>query len=296
MLFNRYNLFKNHGEFVHLNMLKWALKFVPELGKKTVSDDETVKSIDIGVGGVDVKTVNDTSNQETEKHLPYADVQVNSISQPVANFATDNYEEMRSVTFDNGDKVKLDNYTKVIASKSLENLDTQEPTVKQAISFYDLDPVKVDGVDHNFITQLAYLNKGVDGAITTTDDVKEFKPYTSIMRDDNSLASQVKILHDGEDNLIGLSMPVTGEVYSIKFPETDNRPFEIAGVYNGIDEHTGMELFGNGYPRLMSFVLSQQHNEQGQKLNSIMLRDMGNKNYAIDVSSLNLFFKEMSEN
>lgn len=296
MLFNRYNLFKNHGEFVHLNMLKWALKFVPELGKKTVSDDETVKSIDIGVGGVDVKTVNDTSNQETEKHVPYTDVQVNSISQPVANFATDNYEEMRSVTFDNGDKVKLDNYTKVIASKSLENLDTQEPTVKQAISFYDLDPVKVDGVDHNYITQLAYLNKGVDGAITTTDDVKEFKPYTSIMRDDNSLASQVKILHDGEDNLIGLSMPVTGEVYSIKFPETDNRPFEIAGVYNGIDEHTGMELFGNGYPRLMSFVLSQQHNEQGQKLNSIMFRDMGNKNYAIDVSSLNLFFKEMSEN
>lgn len=296
MLFNRYNLFKNHGEFVHLNMLKWALKFVPELGKKTVSDDETVKSIDIGVGGVDVKTVNDTSNQETEKHVPYTDVQVNSISQPVANFATDNYEEMRSVTFDNGDKVKFDNYTKVIASKSLENLDTQEPTVKQAISFYDLDPVKVDGVDHNFITQLAYLNKGVDGAITTTDDVKEFKPYTSIMRDDNSLASQVKILHDGEDNLIGLSMPVTGEVYSIKFPETDNRPFEIAGVYNGIDEHTGMELFGNGYPRLMSFVLSQQHNEQGQKLNSIMFRDMGNKNYAIDVSSLNLFFKEMSEN
>lgn len=296
MLFNRYNLFKNHGEFVHLNMLKWALKFVPELGKKTVSDDETVKSIDIGVGGVDVKTVNDTSNQETEKHVPYTDVQVNSISQPVANFATDNYEEMRSVTFDNGDKVKLDNYTKVIASKSLENLETQEPTVKQAISFYDLDPVKVDGVDHNYITQLAYLNKGVDGAITTTDDVKEFKPYTSIMRDDNSLASQVKILHDGEDNLIGLSMPVTGEVYSIKFPETDNRPFEIAGVYNGIDEHTGMELFGNGYPRLMSFVLSQQHNEQGQKLNSIMFRDMGNKNYAIDVSSLNLFFKEMSEN
>lgn len=296
MLFNRYNLFKNHGEFVHLNMLKWALKFVPELGKKTVSDDETVKSIDIGVGGVDVKTVNDTSNQETEKHVPYTDVQVNSISQPVANFATDNYEEMRSVTFDNGDKVKFDNYTKVIASKSLENLDTQEPTVKQAISFYDLDPVKVDGVDHNYITQLAYLNKGVDGAITITDDVKEFKPYTSIMRDDNSLASQVKILHDGEDNLIGLSMPVTGEVYSIKFPETDNRPFEIAGVYNGIDEHTGMELFGNGYPRLMSFVLSQQHNEQGQKLNSIMFRDMGNKNYAIDVSSLNLFFKEMSEN
>lgn len=296
MLFNRYNLFKNHGEFVHLNMLKWALKFVPELGKKTVSDDETVKSIDIGAGGVDVKTVNDTSNQETEKHVPYTDVQVNSISQPVANFATDNYEEMRSVTFDNGDKVKLDNYTKVIASKSLENLDTQEPTVKQAISFYDLDPVKVDGVDHNYITQLAYLNKGVDGAITTTDDVKEFKPYTSIMRDDNSLASQVKILHDGEDNLIGLSMPVTGEVYSIKFPETDNSPFEIAGVYNGIDEHTGMELFGNGYPRLMSFVLSQQHNEQGQKLNSIMFRDMGNKNYAIDVSSLNLFFKEMSEN
>lgn len=296
MLFNRYNLFKNHGEFVHLNLLKWALKFVPELGKKTVSDDETVKSIDIGIGGVDVKTVNDTSNQETEKHVPYTDVQVNSISQPVANFATDNYEEMRSVTFDNGDKVKLDNYTKVIASKSLENLDTQEPTVKQAISFYDLDPVKVDGVDHNYITQLAYLNKGVDGAITTTDDVKEFKPYTSIMRDDNSLASQVKILHDGEDNLIGLSMPVTGEVYSIKFPETDNRPFEIAGVYNGIDEHTGMELFGNGYPRLMSFVLSQQHNEQGQKLNSIMFRDMGNKNYAIDVSSLNLFFKEMSEN
>lgn len=296
MLFNRYNLFKNHGEFVHLNMLKCALKFVPELGKKTVSDDETVKSIDIGVGGVDVKTVNDTSNQETEKHVPYTDVQVNSISQPVANFATDNYEEMRSVTFDNGDKVKFDNYTKVIASKSLENLDTQEPTVKQAISFYDLDPVKVDGVDHNYITQLAYLNKGVDGAITITDDVKEFKPYTSIMRDDNSLASQVKILHDGEDNLIGLSMPVTGEVYSIKFPETDNRPFEIAGVYNGIDEHTGMELFGNGYPRLMSFVLSQQHNEQGQKLNSIMFRDMGNKNYAIDVSSLNLFFKEMSEN
>lgn len=296
MLFNRYNLFKNHGEFVHLNMLKWAHKFVPELGKKTVSDDETVKSIDIGVGGVGISTVNDTSHLETEKHVPFTDVQLNSISQPAANFAKDKHEEIRNVTFDNGEKVKLDNYTKVIASESLENLDTQVPTVKQAVSFYDLDPVNVDGVEHNYITQLAYLNKGEDGAITTTDELKEFKPYTSVMRDDNSLASQVKILHDGEDNLTGLSMPVTGEVYSIKFPETDNRPFEIGGVYNGLDEHTGMELFGNGYPRLMSLVLSQQHNEQGQKLNSIMFRDMGNKNYAIDVSSLNLFFKEMSAN
>lgn len=296
MLFNRYNLFKNHGEFVHLNMLKWALKFVPELGKKTVSEDETVISINIGVGGVAINTVNDTSKQETEKHVPYTDVQLNSISHPVANFKKDSYEEIRSVTFENGEKVKFDNYTKVIASESLENLDTQKPTIKQAVSFYDLDPVKVDGVDHNYITQLAYLNKDENGNITPTEELREFKPYTSVMRDDNSLASQVKILHDGEDNLTGLAMPVTGEVYSIKFPETDNRPFEIAGVYNGLDEHTGMELFGNGYPRLMSLVLSQQHNEQGQKLNSIMFRDMGNKNYAIDVSSLNLFFKEMSEN
>lgn len=296
MLFNRYNLFKNHGEFVHLNMLKWALKYVPELGKKTVSDDETVKSIDIGVGGVDISTVNDTSKQETEKHVPYTDVQLNSISQPFANFERDSHEEMRTVTFDNGKKVKLDNYTKVIASESLENLDTQEPTVKQALSFYDLDPVKVDGVEHNYITQLAYLNKDESGTITTTDDLKEFKPYTSVMRDDNSLASQVKILHDGEDNLTGLSMPVTGEVYSIKFPETDNRPFAINGIFSGLDEHTGMELFSVGYPKLMSVDLSSQHSEQGQKLTNITFKDMGNKNYTIDVSSLNLFFKEMGAN
>ena len=296
MLFNRYNLFKNHGEFVHLNMLKWALKFVPELGKKTISDDETVKSIDIGVGGVDVKTVNDTSKQETEKHVPYTDVQLNSISKPVTNFVKDSHEEIRTVTFDNGKKVKLDNYTKVIASESLENLDTQQPTVKQAVSFYDLDPVKVDGVDHNYITQLAYLNKEENGNITATEDLREFKPYTSVIRDDNSLASQVKILHDGEDNLTGLSMPVTGEIYSIKFPETDHTPFVIGNIYNGIDDHTGMELFSNGYPKTMSLVLSQQHSEQGQKITNISFNNMGNKNYTIDVSSLNLFFKEMSAN
>lgn len=296
MLFNRYNLFKNHGEFVHLNMLKWALKFVPELGKKTVSNDETVKSIDIGHGGVAISTVNDTSKKEIEKHVPYTDVQANSISQPIANFESDSHEEMRNVTFDNGDRVSFDNYTKVVASESLENLDTQPPTIKQAVSFYDLDPVKVDGVENNYITKLAYLNKDESGAITVTDDVKEFKPYTSVMRDDNSLASKVKILHDEEDNLTGVSMPVTGEVYSIKLPETDNRPFEIGNIYNGIDDHTGMELFGNGYPRIMSLNLSQQHSEQGQKVTNINFKDMGNKKYTIDVSNLNLFFKEMSEN
>ena len=296
MLFNRYNLFKNHGEFVHLNMLKWALKFVPELGKKTVTDDETVKSIDIGPGGVAINTVNSTNQQETEKHVPFTDVQLNSISQPFANFEYNGKGEMKSATFDNRSKVKFDNYTKVVASESLENLDTQPPTIKQAVSFYDLDPVKVDGVDHNYITELAYLNRDENGTITLADDVKEFKPYTSVMRDDNSLASKLKILHDEEDNLTGLSMPVTGEVYSIKLPETDSRPFEIGNIYNGIDIHTGMELFGNGYPRVMSLNLSQLHSEQGQKITNIDFTDMGNKKYTIDVSSLNLFFKEMSEN
>ena len=76
MLFSRYNLLKNHGEFVHLNMLKWALKFVPELGKKTVTDDETVKSMDIGKGGIDIDTVNDETHVETVKHIPFSSVEL----------------------------------------------------------------------------------------------------------------------------------------------------------------------------------------------------------------------------
>lgn len=296
MLFNRYNLFKNHGEFVHLNMLKWALKFVPELGKKTVSDDETVKSIEIGVGGVDVKTVNDTSKQETEKHVPYTDVQLNSIPQPYANFEYDGTREMRTATFDTGLKVKMDNYTKVVASESLENLDTEAPTIKQAISFYDNEPVKVNGMYHNYISGLIYLNKDKYGNITTTDDVRAFRPFTSVLRDDNSLATEVKILHDNENNLTGLSMPVTDEIYKIKFPTTDNKPFEINGVYDGVDGNTGFDLFSTGYPKLMSLDLSSQHSEQGQKITYINFKGMGNKNYTLDVSSLNLYLKETSAN
>lgn len=294
MLFNRYNLFKNHGEFVHLNMLKWALKLVPELGKKTVSDDETVKSIDIGHGGVSISTVNDTSLQETEKHVPYTDVQANSISQPIANFESDSHEEMRNVTFDNGDRVSFDNYTKVVASDSLANLGTEEPTIKHAVSFYDLDPVKVDGVDHKYITKLKYLNKDESGAISTTNEEKEFKPYTSVLRDDNSLASQVEILHDDDDNLTGLSLPVTGEVYNIKSNEYTT-PFAITGIYNGIDGHTGMELFSNGYLETMGIMLSQTHNEKGQQIMAIEFPRNGKEILSVDVSSLNLFMQKRGQ-
>lgn len=207
MLFSRYNLLKNHGEFVHLNMLKWALKFVPELGKKTVSDDETVKSMDIGKGGIDIDTVNDETHIESVKHIPFSNVQVNGESQDSIDFRTDLKDDVRTVTYDKGKVGHFDQYTKV--SKS-----TDPDKLIPAVRLDDSQKVKVDGVEEKYIDGIQSLSKDDEGNLTP-EGVTKLKPYTSVLRDDDSTASKVKIEHDTKNKLTALSLPTTGEKYTI---------------------------------------------------------------------------------
>lgn len=208
MLFTRYNLFKNHGEFVHLNMLKWALKFVPELGKKTVTDTETVKSVDIDKGGIDINTVDDDTQIEHTKHIPFSNVQVDGKSQGTINFRTDLKDDVRTVTYDDGKKEgHFDTYTKV--SKS-----SDPDTVIPAVRFKDDKQVKVDGVEDTYVDSFQSLSKDYDGNLTP-EGVTKLKPYTSVLRDDDSTASKVKIEHNTKNQLTGLSLPATGEKYNI---------------------------------------------------------------------------------
>lgn len=224
MLFTRYNLFKNHGDFVHLNMLKWALKYVPELGKKTVPDDETVKSMEIGTGGVDISTVKDATGEVKSKHVPYTDVQVNGASKPTFKLHIHNNGEAdwATVGLDNaaagdGDWIGFDRYTKVIDSDGIGKSDPGEQytALYKGMTFYDKDTIKVDGIGHKYVTKIKYLLKDDNGTLTDANQDKEFKPYTSVIRDDNSLASQMKIKHDSDNHLTGVSFPATGEDYNV---------------------------------------------------------------------------------
>ena len=208
MLFSRYNLLKNHGEFVHLNMLKWALKFVPELGKKTVTDDETVKSMDIGKGGIDIDTVNDETHVETVKHIPFSSVEHDGVPQATVDFRTDLKDDVRTATFDDGTVGHFDQYTKVSTSSDPDK-------VIPAVRFDDSEKVKVDNTEDSYVDSFQSLSKDYDGNLTP-EGVTKLKPYTSVLRDDDSTASKVKIEHDDKNKLTALSMPTTGEKYTVQ--------------------------------------------------------------------------------
>lgn len=208
MLFSRYNLLKNHGEFVHLNMLKWALKFVPELGKKTVSDDETVNSMDIGKGGIDIDTVNDETHVETVKHIPFSSVEHDGVPQATVDFRTDLKDDVRTATFDDGSVGHFDQYTKVSTSSDPDK-------VIPAVRFDNGKKVNVDGTEDSYVDSFQSLSKDDDGNLTP-EGVTKLKPYTSVLRDDNSTASKVKIEHDDKNKLTALSMPATGEKYTVQ--------------------------------------------------------------------------------
>ena len=222
MLFSRYNLFKNHGEFVHLNMLKWALKFVPELGKKTVSDDETVKSMDIGKGGIDIDTVNDETHVETVKHIPFSSVEHDGVPQATVDFRTDLKDDVRTATFDDGSVGHFDQYTKVSASSDPDK-------VIPAVRLDDSKKVKVDGTEDSYVDSFQSLSKDDDGILTPGKTTK-LKPYTSVLRDDNSVASKVKIEHDTNNKLTALSMPTTGEKYTVQSTNIKNNGKSLGDV------------------------------------------------------------------
>lgn len=214
MLFSRYNLYKNHGDFVHLNMLKWALKYVPEFGKKTVQDTETANTIEIGTGGVDITTINDTTEEEKSKHVPYTDLQVNGVSSPTFNIV--GYAN-KEASKDSVTGTLFDRYTKIISSDSIGEThpDRQEAGLIKGMSFYDKDTVNVDGEGHRYITKVKYLSKDPKtGVLTDSNDDMEFKPYTSVLRDDNTLASKVQIKHDST-KMTGVFFPQTNEEYEI---------------------------------------------------------------------------------
>ena len=214
MLFSRYNLLKNHGEFVHLNMLKWALKFVPELGKNTVSDDETVKSMDIGKGGIDIDTVNDETHVETVKHIPFSSVEHDGVPQATVDFRTDLKDDVRTATFDDGSVGHFDQYTKVSTSSDPDK-------VIPAVRFDDSEKVKVDNTEDSYVDSFQSLSKDFDGNLTPEGTTK-LKPYTSVLRDDDSTASKVKIEHDDKNKLTALSMPTTGEKYTVQSTDVQN--------------------------------------------------------------------------
>lgn len=214
MLFSRYNLLKNHGEFVHLNMLKWALKFVPELGKKTVSDDETVKSMDIGKGGIDIDTVNDETHVETVKHIPFSSVEHDGVPQATVDFRTDLKDDVRTATFDDGSVGHFDQYTKVSTSSDPDK-------VIPAVRFDNGKKVNVDGTEDSYVDSFQSLSKDDDGNLTP-EGVTKLKPYTSVLRDDDSTASKVKIEHDTNNKLTALSMPATGERYTVQSTNVQN--------------------------------------------------------------------------
>lgn len=218
MLFSKYNLTKNHGEFVHLNMLKWALRHVPELGDKTVNDDEIVKSMDVGKGGVDVTTVKD--NVTNNRHVPYTDVQVDGESEPVANITTDTIprgNEQATVSR----KIKLDNNGTVLANTGTDiinqdEFDTDsEVNPMDAVGFGHENKLNVDGQEANYITELNKYSYKDGHAVK--DETYKFQPYTAVTTDDsNNLESKMEVNHNNDNNLTGVTFPKTGKSYSIR--------------------------------------------------------------------------------
>lgn len=245
MLFSKYNLSKNHGDFVHLNMLKWALKHVPEIGNKTVPASETVDNVEIGTGGVDIKFTEDATGKTNSRHVPYTDFQVNGESQPVFNIETYENKEARMDT-DTG--VFFDQYTKVIDDSYFQG----QPSVKDGISFYDKDTIKVDGIGKNYITKLKSYYRQNDGTLIDAYEDKEFKPYTSVIRDDDSLASKLKIKHDSAGHLTGINFPATNEAYNIEVTKASlfNMVYPVGSIYMSAGEVSPATLFGGQWQKL----------------------------------------------
>lgn len=277
MLFTRYNLFKNHGDFVHLNMLKWAMKYVPELGPSTVQNDETVNLIEIGTGGIDINTHKDGTGEEKSKHVPYTDVQVNGTSQPTFNLTTYGNLEARG---DNSNGVFFDNYTKVIHPDEVGKTDFY---AAGGISFYDKDTINVDGTSHKYITKLKYYNRENSGALTDANQDTEFKPYTSVIRDDNSLASQMKIKHDDGNHLTGVSFPATNEEYDI--PTYDVTHIEVGGIRD--DDVTPVSKEYKQYLLELAAKVDTSGGTRKQQLTGILIGGV-NDGFRIDLSALNI--------
>lgn len=269
MLFTRYNLFKNHGDFVHLNMLKWALKYVPELGRNTVPDNETVKSMEIGTGGIDINTVKDTTREEKSKHVPYTDTQVNGASQPTFNLVTYPNKEAR---WSPATGVAFDSYSKVVSSI--------DGSVKAGVKL-DTAAIKVDGTDRNYITKAKYFNRNDNGDLTDANQDKEFKPYTSVIRDDDSLASQMKVKHDEDNHLTGVSFPATGESYDV---EAAN--IKVAGIR---DDETNPPVTKEykKYTLQLYYDVDISDGTRKQKIRGIDIGD-ANDGFHIDLSGLNI--------
>lgn len=253
MLFNKYNLVKNHGEFVHLNMLKWALKQVPEVGSKTVPTSETVENVEIGTGGVDIKSTVDATGEIKSRHVPYTDVQMNGTSQPTLKFSVRANGEAAYADGTHG-SMSFDRYTKVVDPDGIGVTDPNQQLayLKQGVSFYDKDTIKVDGQDHKYITMLRYLNKDDAGTLTNVNQDREFKPYTSVIRDDEGLASKVKFKHDDQSHLTGVSFPATGENYNVEVTKTTlfDMVYPVGSIYmsaNAVDPAT---LFGGTWEHI----------------------------------------------
>lgn len=281
MLFTRYNLFKNHGDFVHLNMLKWAMKYVPEFGKKTVPDDETVKSMEIGTGGVDINTVKDGTGEEKSKHVPYTDVQINSISQPTFNISTYTNGEASTVL-----GVTFDRYTKVIDSGGIGKTDPADQfnSLYKGMTFYDKDTINVDGASKNYVTKIKYLSKDGDGTLTDPNDEREFRPYTSVIRDDDSLASQMKFKHDEDNHLTGVSFPTTGEEYDI--PTYDVTHISVQGIRDD-DVTPPANKEYKKYTLQLDYDVDTSTGIRKQKIRGIDIGDV-NDGFHIDLSGLNI--------
>lgn len=287
MLFTRYNLFKNHGDFVHLNMLKWAMKYVPELGKSTVPDDETVKSMEIGTGGVDINTVKDGTGEEKSKHVPYTDVQLNGKSRATVQFKADLHNEIRYADFD-GSRMAFDRYTKVLDPGGLNN--PNNANMYAGISLYDRDTVNVDGTNHNYVTKIKYLNKDSDGTLTDANQDKELRPYTSVLRDDDSLASQMKVKHDEDNHLTGVSFPATGESYDINAGNISVRGIMDEGVSSPANKEY------KKYALQLGYDVDTSTGARKQKIKGITIGDV-NDGFYIDLSGLNIMAERLkSEN
>lgn len=275
MLFTRYNLFKNHGDFVHLNMLKWALKYVPEFGKNTVPDNETVKSMEIGTGGVDISTVKDVTGEEKSKHVPYTDFQENGVSQPTYNLVTYGNHEAR---WNPATGVAFDRYTKVINANNPADLP------HAGVAFDDRESINVDGTSHNYVTKVKYFNRNDNGDLADANQDKEFKPYTSVIRDDNSLASQMKVKHDEGNHLTGVSFPTTGEEYDI--PTYDVTHISVQGIRDD-DVTPPANKEYKKYTLQLYYDVDTSTGTRKQKIRSIDIGD-ANDGFHIDLSGLNI--------
>lgn len=275
MLFTRYNLFKNHGDFVHLNMLKWAMKYVPEFGKKTVPDDETVKSMEIGTGGVDINTVKDATGEEKSKHVPYTDFEVNGASEPTFNLLTYKNGEAR---FCPNNNVIFDKYSKVV--------NITDGSTYPGIHFVDSDTINVDGTSKNYITKLEYFKRTDNGDLENLNQDKEFKPYTSVVRDDNSLASQVKVKHDEDNHLTGVSFPATGESYDVEAVNISVRGI----VDESVSSPENKEY--KKYALQLGYDVDTSTGARKQKIKGITIGDV-NDGFYIDLSGLNIMAERL---